>query len=197
MARIVLVHGFNVRDGGERTVDQLAPLIIHEGYQVDKDEADYGYFSIWMIRLFRSRTRARMLYRLAEAFKRADVIITHSNGGYFTSEALDMLPAEYNGTKVVIHISPAMNRDTPIPLAVKAQLVLFTKHDGWVRLSSYIPFFPWGRMGARGYSGEDNRNENQADHSIPGHSDWFAPQFRRQTWSHCKWFITRHFRERT
>ena len=190
--KIALVHGFNVRDSGTRTVDQLIPFILESGHEVDADEADYGYFNLWMIRLFKTKTRARMLYRLAKAFEKADVIITHSNGGYFTILAMDMMGDEYNNTKLVIHISPAMDTDTPIPLSVRHQLVLFTKHDFWVKLSSYIPFFPWGRMGARGYSGEDNRNRNQADHAVPEHSAWFNPTYAYRTWTYCDEFIKEH-----
>lgn len=183
------VHGFNVKDNGARTVDQLVPFILEAGYLVDKDEADYGYFNIWMIRLFRTKTRARVLHRLAKAFEHSDVIITHSNGGYFATLALEMMGEEYNNTKLVIHISPAMDKNTDIPLAVKHQLVLHTKNDFWVKLSSWIPFFPWGRMGARGYSGEDNRNTNLADDSIPGHSAWFKSSYAYRTWTYCNDFI--------
>jgi len=190
--KFVLVHGFNVRDNGNRTVDQLAPLIELAGHIVNTDEADYGYFNLWMIRLFKTKTRRRVLYRLAKAFESADVIITHSNGAYFTTLALDMMIEEFNNSKFVIHISPALDRDTEVPLAVKQQLVLYTRHDFWVKLSSYIPFFPWGRMGARGYSGQDNRVHNKADNGIPEHSAWFHPSYVIRTWRYCKSFIEEH-----
>ena len=189
---VVTVHGFNVRDNGARTVDQLIPFILESCYLVDADEADYGYFNLWMIRLFKTKTRARVLYRIAKAFENADVIIAHSNGAYFTTLALDMMGEEYNNSKLVIYISPALDRDTQIPMAVKHQLVLHTKRDFWVKLSSYIPFFPWGRMGARGYSGQDNRNHNQADDSIPGHSAWFNTTYCYRTWMYCLTFIEEH-----
>jgi hypothetical protein len=183
--KFVLVHGFNVKDGGSNTVDQLVPFITNAGHTVDKDETDYGYFNLFMIRLFQSKLRSRMLYRLARAFESADVIITHSNGAYFTTQALNMLDTEFNNSKLVIHISPALDCDTPIPLAVRGQLVLYTKHDFWVKLSSYIPFFPWGRMGAKGYSDDDNRNINRGDHQIPGHSAWFRSAYVGRTWQYC------------
>ncbi len=190
--KFVLVHGFNIRDGGRGTIDQLAPLIRDAGYEVDVDEADYGHFNIWMIRLKKSKIRQRVLYRLARSFETADVIITHSNGANFTTQALLMLPAEFNNTKIVIHISPALDTDTEIPLAVKHQLVLYTPHDKAVRLSSWIPFnFPWGRMGAKGYTGEDNRNTNMKEAEVKGHSLWFAIDHVVRTWKYCVNFIKR------
>ena len=179
--KFVLVHGFNVRDGGAHTVDVIEPCILASGHDVDRDEGDYGYFNLFMVSLIKSKQRQRVLYRLAEAFKSADVIWTHSNGQNFSNQALDMLPPEYNNTKVLIATSPAANCKTPIPQAVKAQLVMHTPNDWAVRLSSYIPFSRWGRQGARGYEGDDNRNTNYEDKGIPEHSAWWVPKHRNQT----------------
>jgi hypothetical protein len=190
--KIVLVHGFNVKDGGTHTVDTLIPLIDLEGYEVDKDEGDYGFFNIWMVRFRKSRTRQRVLYRLAKAFETADVIITHSNGANFTTQALDMMGPEYNNKKLVIHISPALDRDTDIPNAVHHQLVLHTPHDKAVRLSSWLLFHPWGRMGAKGYNGNDNRNTNIKVEAVKGHSSWFKPEHVVTTWKRCNKFIGDH-----
>lgn len=186
--RYVLVHGFNVRDAGKNTVDQLAPYIIDNGGLVDTDAGDYGYFNLWMIRLFKSRHRRRVLFRLATAFTHADVIITHSNGAYFTTLALDMLH-QWMPKKTVIHISPALDCNTEIPEAVQAQLVLYTPYDFWVKLSTYLPFFPWGRMGARGYSGDSEKNRNQPDTRIRSHSAWFHVKHVAGTWLQIEGFI--------
>jgi len=191
--RFVIVHGFNVRDGGRNTTDQLIPYIRAGGHDVDEDEGDYGYFNIWMIRMFKAYRKSRVLYRLAKAFETADVILDHSNGGNFTTQALDMMGPDYNNKILVIHISPALNYKTQIPGAVRRQLVLHTKHDFWVKLATFIPFkHPWGRMGAVGYQGNDNRNTNVKDNRIPGHSAWFNPRWKRTTWKYCQTFILEH-----
>ena len=187
--KFVLVHGFNDKTAGATTVDMLAPFIKNAGYIVDIDEGDYGYFNLLMIRMFKKKKRKRVLYRLSKAFETADVIITHSNGAYFTTEALDQLPSAYNNTKLVIHISPALNSSTPIPEAVKAQLVLYTPHDGWVKLSSFLPLHPWGRMGARGYTGDSNKNTSIKNAKIRKHSSWFTKQNIKTTWRATKEFI--------
>jgi len=190
--KVVLVHGFNVHDNGTRTVDKLIPLIELAGYSVDKDEGDYGFFNIWMVRFTKSRTRQRVLHRLAKAFETADVIITHSNGANFTTQALDMMEPKFNNAKLVIHISPALDRDTEIPNAVRHQLVMYTPHDIVVRLSSWLPFYPWGRMGAKGYSGNDNRNKNVKIKDVKRHSSWFKTEKVVNTWETCLEFIVEH-----
>ena len=190
--KFVLVHGFNVRDGGRGTTDQLAPFILDAGHTVDLDEGDYGFFNIWMVRFRKSRTRQRVLHRLAKAFETADVIITHSNGANFTTQALDMMGHEYNNKKLVIHISPALDRDTEIPNAVHHQLVLHTPHDKAVRLSSWLLWHPWGRMGAKGYNGSDNRNTNLKVSAVKNHSAWFSVKHVVRTWIRCNNFIKEH-----
>jgi len=189
MSSIIFVHGFNVKDGGARTVDKLAWFARQEGYGVDIDQGDYGFFNLWMIRLIKSYLRTRVLYRLAKACEEADVIVTHSNGANFVTQALNMLGAEFNNSKLVIHISPALDADTDIPQAVKHQLVLFTPHDKAVKLATFIPFHPWGRMGAIGYTGEDNRNTNHENDEIKSHSAWFKIENVKDTWGHCADFI--------
>ena len=190
--KIVLVHGFNVKDKGARTVDTLVPFIRNAGHEVDTDEGDYGYFNIWMVRFTKSKTRQRVLHRLAKAFETADVVITHSNGANFFTQAADMLDINYNNKLMVIHISPALDCDSEIPMSVKQQLVLCTTHDKAVKASSLLLLHPWGRMGAKGYQGSDNRNTNVKDDSIPGHSDWFKAGFLTSTWGHCARFIQEH-----
>ncbi len=193
MLRVVEIHGFNVRDKGDHTVGQLTRYIETAGYEVDEDEGDYGYFSIWMVRFFRTWFKRRVIYRLANAIAKADVVITHSNGANFFTQAADLLGIEHNNTKIVIHISAALNKKTPVPGCVKAQLVLHTPHDWAVRLSALIPFrHPWGKMGAVGYKGKDNRVTNIENNLVEGHSDWFIEKHVRQTWAYCHEFIKEH-----
>ena len=190
--KLVLVHGFNVKDGGTRTVDTLIPFAEVAGYEVDKDEGDYGYFNLLMIRWFKARRKRKVLFRLAKAFETADIIVTHSNGAHFTTQALNMLPSNLVTKKLVVHISPALNSNTDIPEVVKAQLVLYTPHDGWVKASSYLPLHPWGRMGARGYTGTDIRNRNLMDRGIRKHSEWFTSTYSRRTWKYVHAFAEEH-----
>lgn len=190
--RVVLVHGFNVTDGGRDTIDRLAPLLARSGYIVDTDGADYGYFGLLAIRFFGGKRKRAVLDRLMRAFVRADVIITHSNGANFATQALNRFGPGYMESKLVIHISPALNKKTRVPQAVKRMLVMHTPHDLPVWLSSLLLFHPWGKMGKVGYKGKDDRVENREFPQVKGHSDWFQPSGIRQTWLTCLNFITRN-----
>jgi len=168
--RVVLVHGFNVKDGGANTVDKLAPYLITHGITPDTDEADYGYFSLLMVRL---RKHSAIL-RIAKALEHSDAVVTHSNGANYAMKALRLVHKE--GIKVV-HLSPACNSNTPFPKAVERGWVFFTHSDFWVWLSGFLPFHPWGQMGWRGYTGEDPRIENvDFTDVVNGHSGWFEGQ---------------------
>ena len=166
--RIVLVHGFNVRDGGKHTIDKLAPYFIRAGYNVDTDEADYGFFSLWMVR-FKKHSAIR---RIIGALQNADAVVTHSNGANYTMKALNLL----TGKKLhVFHLSPAVNRNTLFPESVKRAVVYFTRTDFWVWISGFLPFHPWGRMGYSGAKTNDSRIQNRDFTDIvKGHSDWFS-----------------------
>jgi len=183
--RIVAVHGFNVKDGGKNTVDRFASFIQAAGWEIDVDEGNYGYVHLLSVRLFGRKKRKAVIKTLARAFERADVIITHSNGANYSTKALNKI----HGSKVVIHISPALNATTPVPESVSHQLVLSTPYDGWVRLASYLPLHPWGRMGARGYLGDSPKVTNRMDASVKGHSKWFSDAQVTKTWTHCLNFI--------
>lgn len=168
-----LVHGFNVKDAGAGTVDVLASRLLRENIAVDVDEADYGYFGLMDIRWRSGNKRRRVLHRLANAFAKADLIITHSNGAHFSTLAMEMLDESDVDRLLVVHISPALNRKTEPPAVVKRQLVLHTPHDKAVRISSYLLRHPWGRMGAYGYSGSSPKVRNEKHEEVKGHSDWF------------------------
>jgi hypothetical protein len=168
--KIVLVHGFNVSDRGRRTVDTLAPHLRDLGHEPDTDQADYGLHNIFWVRFWWRPT----VKRIAKAIQGADAVVTHSNGANYTMKALELLPWDQANTKIIIHLSPALNRKVKIPAATRAMHVFYTSSDWAVRFSRLLFFHPWGAMGARGYAGTDPRVTNHKyDASVHGHSGWF------------------------
>jgi len=169
----VLVHGFNIHDAGENSVDRLAPYLLANNHTVDLDEADYGFFNLLMVRF----VKHKVLKRLAGAFAKADVIITHSNGANFTTKALKITKRSSIGALPLklVHVSPAQNRKTGPAGPVCKMWVFHTTADKWVRLSRFLLFHPWGAQGAYGYKGTDTRVINcDFSETVKGHSDWFA-----------------------
>lgn len=166
--RIVLVHGFNVRDGGAKTVDRLAPYLHDAGHEVDIDDADYGPFSLWDVR-FRKH---KAVVRIARALESADAVVSHSNGANYEHKALRLLPPEPK--KRVVRLSPAVDVNTGVAPCVNYGHVFHTRTDLAVWASRLLLFHPWGQQGRKGYLGNDRRVRN-IDFSdiVKGHSDWF------------------------
>jgi len=167
--KIVLIHGFNVKDGGQRTVDRLTPYLEAAGHTVDKDEADYGYYNLFQVRFRKHKAVAR----IALALKNADAVISHSNGSNYEAKALRLLEKRDKQYKIV-RLSPALNAKQSIPENVSKGWVYFTRSDKWVWLSGFLLFHSWGRQGQKGYLGDDRRIQNRdCSDLIKGHSDWF------------------------
>lgn len=170
--KIVLIHGFNVKDGGENTVDKLAPYLIKAGHYVEIDEADYGYYKLWMVR-FRKHSA---VCRIARALETADAVVDHSNGANYEYMALKLLQHQDRKFKVV-RLSPALNRRTAAPDNVTKCTVFFTRSDFWVWLSGLLPTHPWGQQGIFGYKGNDQRMRNwDMTDLVKGHSGYFSDE---------------------
>ena len=188
--RVVVIHGFNLYDDGASTVDRLVPYIEDEGWEVDKDEADYGFLSLWKVILFNGKARQKVLYRITKAIEEADLVIGHSNGANFGLQALAALPDEEKEKKLAVWISGAASTKVKIPHSVKKMLVLHTPYDIWVRLATYIPFNKWGRMGCKGYKGDDKRVINIKSRDMKQHSAWFRECCLDRTWTYVTNFVS-------
>jgi len=188
--KAVLVHGFNVRDGGANTVDKFASELRELGWSVDLDDARYGYWSLWAIYFGFKRNVVR---RLMKAFRDADLIITHSNGASFANKALNEMVPRIDGKRLLVHFSPALNRKTDIPYSIDYQWVFHTRRDWTVRLSSYLPCLPWGRMGSHGYKGKGPNKNMDNTPTMSKHSNWFrgtnAVDYPRQVDATVKDFL--------
>lgn len=167
--KAVLVHGYNVRDKGKRSVDTLAPYLDELGYDVDTDSADYGWWGLMMIYL---QNKKKVERRLAKAFKDADLIVTHSNGANFATRALNRMSRDTR-PRVMIHFSPALDRDTPTPYNVLQEYVFFSRKDWIVRVSAWLPFLPWGKAGSHGKLGPGRYTNLDWSSLIDSHSGWF------------------------
>lgn len=168
--KIVIVHGFNVSDGGKGSIDRLAPWLREKypGAFVDTDSADYGLHRLLKVRFF-WRTAVK---RIAATLNDADMVITHSNGANYTMKAIRK--HVQNDKLHVIHISPALNRKQRLRKLVFRKMDTFhSDGDFWVKLAGWLPFHSWGPAGAKGIKTDDPRHDN---HHLkdPSHSGWFG-----------------------
>lgn len=170
MPRVILIHGFNVRDGGAGSILTLAPYFEAAGYRVKRFR--YGFTFLLGVR-FLCRRFARLLYDMAED---GDIVVAHSNGCLIAMMAAEM-DAEFSH---MVFLNPALDRDCPLPAGVGRLDVWHSPSDLAVRAARWLLFHRWGDMGAIGYRGlHDKRirsfnKERDFPISSRGHSDVFT-----------------------
>lgn len=169
--RVWLVHGFNVKDEGARSVSKLAKYFEEAGYQPKLFR--YGWTGLLGVRFFDKRF-AQLLKDAAET---GDYVVGHSNGCCIAHLATQM-GAPFTR---MVYINPALNRDAPLAKQVGYLDVWHSPSDQPVKWSRLLPFHRWGDMGAVGYCGKyDPRIRNfDKEHnfkiSSSTHSDIFEP----------------------
>ena len=172
--KIVLLHGFNVRDKGVGSIDKLKPYL-QKSFpydNIDTDTADYGWKLLLWVNYFYWFGNA--INRIANALKDTDLVICHSNGANYCMKAL----AKICNKKIkVVFLSPALNRKHSFNESFKKCLVMHTIDDRTVSLAKYMPFSSWGDMGKVGAKTDDYRVKNMThDGIIKHHSDWFLDE---------------------
>ncbi len=173
---VLLVHGFNVADGGRATTDLLRGPFEAAGCRVY--ECDYGWRGLAGVRLSRTRITRDIAY-LAWKHK-IDVVVGHSNGCHYARWA----SWEYDNFPFTVWINPALDRACSIPTTLRGVHVWYSRHDEAVRWAARIPGSTWGDMGRVGYAGDDSRVESydiEALFRAPdlriGHSDFFRAPY--------------------
>ena len=170
--KIVLIHGFNVRDGGKGSIDKLKPFL-QDAFpvaEIDTDQADYGWH--FLIRANFLSWMGSTIDRIANALKDADLVICHSNGANYCMKALLKI---CNKKIKVCMLSPALNRKYPFNESFNKCLVMHSQDDKTVSLAKYVPFSRWGDMGKVGAYTDDMRVKNMPHKDyILHHSDWFV-----------------------
>ncbi len=162
---IFLLHGFNVSDNGDGSIDRLKPYIDGETY-----DFDYGWKGLVGV----MRWNRKLAQALASLTRPGDVGIGHSNGCAILHLST-LVGAQFSK---LIYINPALDKDAAPGPAVERLDVWHSPSDIPVRISSYLWGHEWGKMGAVGYTGDDPRvtnfdKENDFALSSCGHSDVF------------------------
>lgn len=175
----ILIHGFNVRDGGRATVGKLRPFFARR--QIPYVMVNYGWFGIGRTYI-KNRKIAGQVALACEAAQRVGekvAVVGHSNGCAIAHCAAERFGAQIDK---LVYINPALEKDTPLPESVNSLDVWHSPGDHAVKLSKWLPQHPWGEMGATGYQGpEDQRIVNYNKQDDPrysyicssGHSDVF------------------------
>lgn len=152
--RVALLHGFNVRDGGEATLGAWESCLRTAGH--DAQLFDYGWVGPIRVRL----ENMDVVDRLADW--RPEVIIGHSNGATIAWRYAQT-GAPLAG---VVAVQPALHTKARWPSNVKRIACLYNPGDWAVyagklwRLLNPVSWFvrhPWGAAGRYGFKHTDRR----------------------------------------
>ena len=167
MQVIHLIHGLHTFDPAQN-IGRWMPYLEDAGFAVRVHRYGYLPFGLaWM----RNPGIAR---RIANTVRADDILICHSNGA-----AIAYLIGEMRRFRGVVLVNGALDRDKVIP-GVDWQMNYYTPGDDVLKYAR-IPFHLWGRIGTKGYSGHDSRNQdfNMAEllPACRGHSDPFRKDY--------------------
>lgn len=179
----ILVHGFNVWDGGRATVGKLRPFL--SARDVPYISINYGHVGLIGTRLKNNKIAMRVAESVctaAEAGHRP-VVIGHSNGCAIIHLAMNLVDSVWPGAVDLIYINPALEKSARVSAAAGRLDVWHSPSDRPVRWSKWLPRSsarPWGEMGAVGFVGHDprvtNHNKELMTPSSKGHSDLFSAE---------------------
>jgi hypothetical protein len=174
MSTVYLVHGFNVKDGGDASVGRLRGSLASYGHKVIPIK--YG----WMHRLRVRMCTVGVAKTFASMVEPGASVIAHSNGANIVHAAA-VAGAVFEN---VFLINPALDADMDIPHA-RFIHVFYAKSDPWTRLARWIPFSNWGRQGQVGFTGDDSRYSSTDLDTLTGtkngHSGIFSTK-RGRSW---------------
>lgn len=144
--RVILVHGFNVRDDGAGTTGRLAKLF-RARLKCDVTEFTPGWRGLLGVRI----SNKRRAQQLAKLIRPEDLLIGHSDGCNLIDMACHELTSFHPGQVGCVYFNPALDRDTALSPIVSKCLVFHTESDRIVWLSRFLALHPWGEMGRKGY----------------------------------------------
>lgn len=175
--RAILVHGFNVNDGGQGSVGMLEAFLAAQN--IVPHRLNYTHFGFLEARLKNAHV-AQKVSRIAYNLKlRGDTVMAfgHSNG----CAILHLATSHYDANiDHLVYVNPALQRELAPGRHVKSCDVWHSPSDGPVALAEFLRKVtfsavnsrPWGDMGAYGYQGEDERMRNfNKESSYPVSSD--------------------------
>lgn len=175
---VVLLHGFNVWDGGRGSVGRIEPLLRSHGHEVTL--FPYGL----LLNPFKVPERNELVAQQLLAIN-PDAIVGHSNA------AVPMYIAAHKGlkTRILTFVQPAIEYDVRFPPTAGRIVCLWNPNDWVVRLArltnplQIIEDGTWGAAGARGMK-HANQNYNTALGPLPakGHSQIWRKKGARDYW---------------
>lgn len=163
MQTIVLLHG--IWSSGKHDVERMRAAFESAGFNVILfDDKVKGFFAS----TFGNDRDAKRLARVAPV---GSTVVGHSNAAVVIQRASTKHGAMF---KQAVLISPALDNEAVFGPNLERVIVLYSKYDLAVQFAQWIPFHPYGNMGAVGYKGTDRRVESYDK----------MGDFEMKSWSH-------------
>lgn len=144
--RVILLHGFNVRDGGQQSIGRLRPYLQAAGFD-DIRIPGYGFVHL----LGTAGFNDNLAPLIAGLSNPGDILIAHSNGCALGYRAIRDHGATFDH---LVFINPALRPRLPFPGGPKTIQVWHSRSDLAVAAARLTSWFTlWGNMGAVGYRG--------------------------------------------
>lgn len=169
ISRVILVHGFNVKDGGAGTTGRLA-----KKFEAMDDVEVVVFAPGWRGLIGVRVSNKRRAQQLAELIRPDDLLIGHSDGCNLIDLACHELSSLGDESVNCVYFNPALDRDTALSRIVRKCLVFHTLSDRVVWISRFLLLHPWGQMGRKGYKAKrkelhDPRYRNRAFEDMGHH----------------------------
>ncbi len=176
--QVLLIHGFNVWDGGRKSIGELRGYFAAANipYHILK----YGHFGLRDTRT-KNDNVARQVTNFIKNSNEPVIVIGHSNGCAITHLAMDLYGAQ---PAHCVYINPALKRAL-IHHKCPSYDVWHSPSDKPVKWAKWLPnqrFRPWGIMGAFGADAPHHTDvinynkETDFDVSSETHSDVFSTE---------------------
>lgn len=152
---VILLHGFNVFDGGRKTVGRLAPF--YDPVKFEVEVMNYGYFGLLSTRYLNDNVAEKLAGKVRKALAQGRQVhlVGHSNGCTIIHLA-SHLDEPLGQVTTTTFINPALRRDAILPAGLGKVYVYYAPSDLPVKLAKFLfvpaKFRPWGEMGAYGVS---------------------------------------------
>jgi len=161
------IHGMNVRDSGEASMDKLADIAREAEVFEEVVELDYPWFGLFRVKLC-NETAA---YMIADLVEPGHAVFCHSNGAAIIYRAVTQYGARF---RYACLLNAALRSDTTIPHADFVD-TWWSPDDVPTLLARWTRFFVpsfWGAQGRTGYTG---RCKTHFNHRMPhvGHTGVF------------------------
>jgi len=179
---VILLHGFNVWDGGRKSIQTLTQYFKVRG--CDVDTLSYGWFGLLKARYCNEEVASELAARIDglehQGYERI-IVVGHSNGCAIAHLASRMF--EHPRVKYV-YLNPALRREAEPHPRVKEVDVWYNGGDWAVALSKLLFWKaierPWGIMGRVGYTGYNPAIRNFDTGTIKPHALGHSGIFKRK-----------------